>query len=516
MQMQMDWSKTSTLTSQLSSNLFPTTNSSLLSINTTQFTTMNSSFTLFIFTFVIFLQCLNPTGAATCHPDDEAGLLAFKAGITRDPSGILSSWKKGTACCSWNGVTCLTTDRVSALSVAGQADVAGSFLSGTLSPSLAKLKHLDGLYFTDLKNITGSFPQFLFQLPNLKYVYIENNRLSGPLPVNIGALSQLEAFSLEGNRFTGPIPSSISNLTLLTQLKLGNNLLTGTIPLGVANLKLMSYLNLGGNRLTGTIPDIFKSMPELRSLTLSRNGFSGNLPPSIASLAPILRFLELGHNKLSGTIPNFLSNFKALDTLDLSKNRFSGVIPKSFANLTKIFNLDLSHNLLTDPFPVLNVKGIESLDLSYNQFHLNTIPKWVTSSPIIFSLKLAKCGIKMSLDDWKPAQTFYYDFIDLSENEITGSPARFLNQTEYLVEFKAAGNKLRFDMGKLTFAKTLKTLDISRNLVFGKVPATVAGLKTLNVSHNHLCGKLPVTKFPASAFVGNDCLCGSPLSPCKA
>jgi Leucine-rich repeat (LRR) protein len=278
----------------------------------------------------------------------------------------------------------------------------------------------------------------------------------------------------------------------------------------------MSYLNLGGNRLTGTIPDIFKSMPELRSLTLSRNGFSGNLPPSIASLAPILRFLELGHNKLSGTIPNFLSNFKALDTLDLSKNRFSGVIPKSFANLTKIFNLDLSHNLLTDPFPVLNVKGIESLDLSYNQFHLNTIPKWVTSSPIIFSLKLAKCGIKMSLDDWKPAQTFYYDFIDLSENEITGSPARFLNQTEYLVEFKAAGNKLRFDMGKLTFAKTLTTLDISRNLVFGKVPAMVAGLKTLNVSHNHLCGKLPVTKFPASAFVGNDCLCGSPLSPCKA
>lgn len=112
--------------------------------------------------------------------------------------------------------------------------------------------------------------------------------------------------------------------------------------------------------------------------------------------------------------------------------------------------------------------------------------------------------------------TFYYDFIDLSENEITGSPARFLNQTEYLVEFKAAGNKLRFDMGKLTFAKTLTTLDISRNLVFGKVPAMVAGLKTLNVSHNHLCGKLPVTKFPASAFVGNDCLCGSPLSPCKA
>ncbi|ESQ33429.1 hypothetical protein EUTSA_v10007504mg [Eutrema salsugineum] len=475
----------------------------------------SSSFPLFIFAAIIFLRCLNPTGAATCHPDDEAGLLAFKAGITRDPSGILSSWKKGTACCSWNGVTCLTGDRVTALTVAGQSDVAGSFLSGTISPSLAKLQHLDGIYFTDLKNITGSFPQFLFRLPKLIYVYIENNRLSGPLPVNIGSLSQFEAFSLEGNRFTGPIPSSISNLTRLSQLNLGNNLLTGTIPLGIANLKLMSSLNLGGNRLTGTIPDVFKSMTELRSLTLSRNRFSGNLPPSIASLSPILRFLELGQNNLSGTIPSYLSRFKALDTLDLSRNRFSGIVPKSFANLTKIFNLDLSHNLLTDPFPELFVKGIESLDLSYNQFHLKMIPKWVTSSPIIFSLKLAKCGIKMRFDDWKPAETYFYDFIDLSENEISGSPARFLNQTEYLVEFRAAGNKLRFDMGKLKFAKTLKTLDLSRNLVFGKVPATVAGLKTLNVSRNHLCGKLPATKFPASAFAGNDCLCGSPLSPCK-
>ncbi|CAA7045324.1 unnamed protein product [Microthlaspi erraticum] len=473
---------------------------------------MNS---LFICTVVISLLCINTTGAATCHPDDEAGLLAFKAGITRDPSGILSTWKKGTACCSWNGINCFNGDRVITLTVYGQSDVAGSFLTGTLSPSLSKLQNLSSIHFTDLKNITGPFPQFLFQLPQLTIVYIENSRLSGPLPVNIGSLSQFYALSFEGNRFTGPIPSSVSNLTQLTQLRLGGNLLTGTIPLGIANLKLMSVLSLGGNRLSGTIPDIFKPITELRFLTLSNNRFSGNIPPSIASLAPILRFLELGNNNLSGTIPSFLSRFKALDTLDLSRNRFSGVVPKSLANLTKIFNLDLSHNLLTDPFPVLFVKGIESLDLSYNQFHLKTIPTWVTSSPIIFSLKLAKCGIKMSLDNWKPAQTYYYDFIDLSENEISGSPARFLNQTEFLVEFKAAGNKLRFDMGKLKFAKTLKTLDLSRNLVFGKVPATVAGLQSLNVSQNHLCGKLPATKFPASAFAGNDCLCGSPLSPCK-
>ncbi|KAB1210968.1 Polygalacturonase inhibitor 3 [Morella rubra] len=164
----------------------------------------------------------------------------------------------------------------------------------------------------------------------------------------------------------------------------------------------------------------------------------------------------------------------------------------------------------------MNVKGIESLDLSYNEFHLKQIPKWVTSSPIIFSLKLAKCGIKMRLDDWKPSQTYFYDYIDLSENEISGSAIGLLNRTDYLVGFWAASNKLRFNLESLRIVNTLKYLDLSRNLVSGKVPKAVSGLEKLNVSSNHLCGELPATKYPASAFLGNDCLCGPPLAPCKA
>ncbi|CAH2035215.1 unnamed protein product [Thlaspi arvense] len=83
---------------------------------------MNSScsFHLFIFAAVIFVCCLNPTEAATCHPDDEAGLLAFKSGITEDPLGMLSSWKKGTDCCSsWSHVICQLSDRVTLLYLDG-------------------------------------------------------------------------------------------------------------------------------------------------------------------------------------------------------------------------------------------------------------------------------------------------------------------------------------------------------------------------------------------------------------
>ncbi|ESQ33428.1 hypothetical protein EUTSA_v10007627mg [Eutrema salsugineum] len=447
---------------------------------------MNSySFTIFLFAALIFLPCLSSTRAATCHPDDEAGLLAFKSGITRDPSGILGSWKKGTDCCSWMGVSC-KTGHVTELMIGS-----GGYLWGTISPSLAKLKHLEAVYFTILKT-TGPFPQFLFQLPKLYFIRISGTHLSGPLPANIGAL-RLTDVTIEDNQFTGPIPSSISNWTRLNRL------------------------SLASNRFSGTIPEIFKSMRELKSLDLSRNRFSGKLPSSIASLAPTLTYLDLSQNNLTGTIPNYLSRLQALSTLDLSMNKFLGVVPMSFANLTGLFKLRLSHNLLTGPLPNLKfIDGIGSLDFSYNRFQLKIIPKWVTKSPVIYSLKLAKCGIKMSLDKWKPKRIKSCIDIDLSENEISGNPTGFLNKAEGLYEFQASGNKLRFDLGNLTFAKTLQKLDLSRNLVFGKVPVSVAGLKELNLSQNHLCGKLPVTKFPASVFAGNDCLCGSPLSPCKA
>lgn len=476
------------------------------------------SLTLPLLLLFLIFRSPNLASAASCHPDDEAGLLGFKSAITADPSGILASWKPGTDCCAWQGVTCLSGDRVTSVWVSGDPDRPAAYLSGTISPSLSKLQDLDGIYLLDLRNISGRFPDLLFRLPKLKFVYIENNKLSGQLPAAIGKLAGVQALSLEGNEFTGPIPGSISELTQLTQLKLGGNSLSGAIPDGIRRLKNLTVLSLAQNRLTGPVPDYLGSLPYLRILRLSNNKLSGEIPATISGLAPTLAYLELGHNALTGQIPDFFGNFRALDTLDLSSNQFHGVMPKSFANLTKIFNLDLSRNLLVDPFPQMYVKGIESLDLSHNRFKLGQIPSWVTSSPIIYSLKLANCGIKMRMEDWKPKETYFYDYIDLSENQISGSPVGLLNRTEFLVGFEAAGNRLRFDMAGLSIPKTMKQLDVSRNLVYGKVPGAVSSLESLNVSNNHLCGKIPDAagkKFAATSFVGNDCLCGPPLGPCK-
>ncbi|CAA7396420.1 unnamed protein product [Spirodela intermedia] len=455
-----------------------------------------------------------PVGGGKCHPDDEAGLLGFKAGIPADPTGLLSSWKRGTDCCVWNGVTCREGTRVTELSLYGRPEIPESYLSGHISPSLALAGELTGLYLHDLKNLTGPFPAAVFRLPKLEFLYIENAALSGVIPDLSRLADRLGALSLAGNRFSGPIHRSITRLSKLTQLVLSRNQLAGGVPPPVGRLKSLSFLALDHNRLSGTIPDL-SPLRELYTLRLSHNLLVGVIPPSLAALAPHLAYLELGHNRLTGEIPTFLGSFTKLDTLDLSGNRLTGPVPGSFRNLSKIFNLDLSGNSLVDPFPGMAVKGIESLDLSHNDFHLGKIPRWVSSSPIIYSLKLAGCGIKMRMEDFRPAATYFYDYIDLSGNEITGSPAELLNRTEMLLGFRAAGNKLKFDVAALPLPKTLQELDLSRNLVYGKVPAAAAGIKGLNVSYNHLCGRLPPTKLPASAFAGNDCLCGPPLPPCR-
>ncbi|CAI0556180.1 unnamed protein product [Linum tenue] len=470
------------------------------------------SFILFL--SLLTLQCLRAT-SRTCHVDDETGLLEFKRGITHDPSGILASWKPGTDCCTWAGITCLYNDRVTAVWVQGQPDKPDGFLSGTISPSLAKLRSLDGLYLTDLRNITGQFPVWLYGLSNLTYVYLQNVPLSGRLPTDIGKLgAQLRYFFLQRNRFTGPIPGSISEIAGLREFSLAGNFITGKLPIGIRSLKNLTLLWLQDNQLSKPIPEVFSSL-KLRYLNLSGNKFSGKIPNSISSLSSTLAYLELAHNSLSGQIPSFLGNFQKLDTLDLSHNNLTGPVPKTFSNLTKIFNLDLSHNSLSDPFPAMNVRGIESLDLSYNNFHLGKIPNWVTLSPIIYSLKLVKCGIKINLTNWKPKEAYFYDFIDLSENQISGSPIPLLNRTDYLISFRAAGNRVSFDLGKLSIVGTMKDLELSRNSIFGGVPSSVSGLQSLDLSRNRLCGRLPATKFPASSFVGNNCLCGSPLLPCK-
>ncbi|KAL6269072.1 hypothetical protein ACE6H2_025983 [Prunus campanulata] len=120
---------------------------------------MNMKKLPFLLLAILTLRCLKPISAA-CHVDDEEGLLAFKSGITADPSNKLSSWKPGTDCCAWAGINCLN-NRVTSLSLGGQPDQPNIFLSVPVYHPFHQILDCKNPSFSPFPKIT-----VLFSLPH--------------------------------------------------------------------------------------------------------------------------------------------------------------------------------------------------------------------------------------------------------------------------------------------------------------------------------------------------------------
>uniref|UniRef100_A0A2N9HSE5 Leucine-rich repeat-containing N-terminal plant-type domain-containing protein n=1 Tax=Fagus sylvatica TaxID=28930 RepID=A0A2N9HSE5_FAGSY len=92
---------------------------------------------------------------------------------------------------------------------------------------------------------------------NLKYVKIidlSSNNLSGSIPDEISVLLELRFLNLSQNHLTGKIPEKIGNMKELESVDLSHNHLSGEIPPSMSNLTFINYLDLSYNNLSGKIP----------------------------------------------------------------------------------------------------------------------------------------------------------------------------------------------------------------------------------------------------------------------
>ncbi|KAI9080730.1 hypothetical protein K1719_037243 [Acacia pycnantha] len=194
-----------------------------------------------------FLLCFLASSTSSLNSDG-LSLLALKAAIESDPSGLLNSWSDSDSTpCRWSGVAC-AHDRVTQLA-------------------------------------------------------LPNKGLTGYIPSELGLLDSLRKLSLSHNNFSNAIPSRLFNATALVVLDLSHNLLSGPIPTEIRFLKSLRHLDLSSNSLNGSLPQALSELTNLvGNLNLSYNHFTGGIPESLSRL-PVIVSLDLQHNNLTGKIP---------------------------------------------------------------------------------------------------------------------------------------------------------------------------------------------------------------------
>ncbi|KAF3969410.1 hypothetical protein CMV_006792 [Castanea mollissima] len=291
------------------------------------------------------------------------------------PSDLLSPAKLQTIDLSYN---LLTGPIPSGISQNMSRLRLGSNQLNGIIPS-ATFKTLPNLMYLELENnsLTGSVPPDLGFCSNLALLSLAGNKLNGTLPVQLGNLASLQVMKLQSNQLIGEIPTEITNLQKLSTLNVSWNLLDGSIPSTISKLGSLTNLNLQGNRFTGSIPNDISSMNSLIELQLGGNQLSGNIPKMPAKLQIAL---NLSSNHLEGSIPTTLSQLTGLEVLDLSDNNLSGEIPTSLTTMTSLTQLILANNMLTGICPkfssyvTVNVTGNWDLIIAKNDTTSNTQP----------------------------------------------------------------------------------------------------------------------------------------------
>ncbi|XP_057503586.1 probable LRR receptor-like serine/threonine-protein kinase At3g47570 isoform X1 [Actinidia eriantha] len=464
------------------------------------------------------LACLAMTSLTT----DQSALLAFKAHITSDPSGVLAkNWSTTASVCHWIGVSCgVLQQRVTALNLSHMG------LTGTLSPHLgnlsflallslsfnhfhgqipedwASLHQLEEIYlgynnfsgdvpswngnFSNLKllglkynQLTGSIPYAIFNMSSLQRVDLTSNGLYGSLPEDMcDHVSKLEGLFLSSNHLYGQIPSSLYKCRDLQYLSLSFNNFNGSIPREIGNLTMLKMLYIGNNDLKGALPEEIGNL-NLEKLSIHEASLTGLIPFQIFNMSTI-RIIDLGFNQLSGQLPSSLGLWLPnLELLYLGDNKLSGIIPSSIGNASKLTILSVTTNSFSGSIP--NTVG----NLRFLRLFLasqNNLTRESSSLELSFFTSLANCR--------------HLEILGIALNQFNGIlPASLGNLSTTLQRLEAFGCKLMGDfpsgIGNLS---SLEVITLDSNELTGFLPETLGRLQHLErlyLEHNRLQGSIP-------------------------
>ncbi|XVF03760.1 hypothetical protein REPUB_Repub05bG0020900 [Reevesia pubescens] len=392
---------------------------------------------LFIALFYLLLLLQKSTKAEViikCKESERQALLEFKQSlkaILQPDYSKLSSWDTKD-CCEWRGVECNNiTGYVEQLDLQDKLFP----LTGTISPSLLKLQHLNYLDLSG-NNFKGSHvPEFIGSLKNLRYLDLSMGNFRGPIPSQLGNLSMLETFYLGKGIYIGfasrNIVFSPGNLEWLSHLSSLKNL-----DLSFANLSKASDWSKVVNQLPFLTTLVMRDcdLPSVSSSSLS-----------LINSSTSLTTLNLSGNNLTSAIYTWLFNVSSnLATLDLSRNQLKGPIPESFGNMITLTDLYLSNNQLEGGVyrSFWNMCSLRFLDMESN--HLSAFG-FVQNTSLCKALslevlRLADNQLKGSSVLNELAKLSSLTELDLGYNLLNGTISQSIGQLSNLVFLRLAGN----------------------------------------------------------------------------
>ncbi|XP_043710475.1 receptor-like kinase TMK4 [Telopea speciosissima] len=423
-------------------------------------------FFLIIYFFFFFFFLFSPIVA-----DDGAVMKKLATSLYSTPS----DWKSNDFC-SWTGIRCDKSKRVTSISLAS-------------------------------KSLSGTLPSNLNELSQLQTLSLQNNQISGALPT-LANLTNLEEVYLDNNNFTSIPQTFFTGLTSLQNMSLSQNgnLEPWNIPTDLADSSSLVLFYASKVNAVGSLPDVFGSFPNLQSLRLSYNNFTGPLPKTLSGsgiqnlwinnqllglsgtidvLGTMTQLTQawLHENAFTGPIPD-LSNCTSLFDLELRGNQFTGIIPSSLTSLPQLVNISLDNNKFQGPFPAFG-NGVKVSLGTTNNF---CKPKSSPCSPQVTALlAVAKdIGYPMNLaTSWignDPCQGWTFITCDAQQKNVM--VVNFAKQ-------KFTGS-ISPAFANLT---SLKNLLLNDNNLSGSIPVVLTNLtqlRVLDVSNNNLSGPVPV------------------------